>query len=221
MGELTIPVRYRAGLAKLGSLNDESFGKLREALEKCPPMASATQISSQVGSAASGVSADDIEKIVKSVCSLYAIRINYEIPPLRVASDVARSLMSTPEGKDANLDPQRLGERLKIMLEVESLSYAAKATSLRGDFSCLFCDAKVITDLRPVFGKPEERPLGALITNVLKLEYHERGVHKELYIALDSDDIATLKVVLKRAEAKNASLSEFLRSSGLPASELD
>lgn len=221
MSDLTIPIRYRAGLAKLGSLPDESFEKLRGALEKLPPMASASQISGQAGSAVSGVPAGDIEKILKSVCSLYAIRINYRVQPQRVASDVAKSLMSTTEAKDADVDPQKLELRLKTLLEVESLSYAAKATSLRGDFSCIFCDAKVITDLRPVFGKAEERPLGALITNILKLEYHEQGDHKELYFALSLDDIASLKKALERAETKNASLSEFLRSSGLPATELE
>ena len=221
MAGLTIPARYRIGLAKLGSLSDESFEKLHEAIEKCPPAVTAKDISSYAASVAPDIPASDVENIVKSVCSIYVIRLDYGIPAQRVASDVTEAMTSGTEGKDASLDAHRFEDRLKRLLEVESLSYVAKAKSLRGDFSCLFYDAKVITDLRPVFGKPEERPLGAIITHVLKLEYHEHGEHKELYIALDLGDIASLKAVLERAEVKNTSLSSFLRSSGLPATETE
>lgn len=218
MGNLRIPERYKSGLEKLRSLSDGTFQSLLAALEKCPPMIRVEDIAGHVAPSVPEIPQDDIEKVLRSICSICFVRIDVGIPAQRIASDVYDAMPSRAdeELKPSELRRQSLQERLEKLLELEPLSYAAKAMGLSGQFLCLFCDAKILTDLRPIFGKPEEEPVGAVITHTLKLGYHEHGDHKELYIALDPEDIATLKKVLERAESKAMSLGALVRKIGMP-----
>ncbi|MGA8029350.1 MAG: hypothetical protein WB992_19590 [Bryobacteraceae bacterium] len=104
---------------------------------------------------------------------------------------------------------------LKALLSIESLRLASKALGLKTDHERLFCGVKIITDIRPVFSNVQRKPTRVMIGHTLKLEYHENGVHKELYIALEPDDIPKLKTVLERAEAKAISLRDLCANVGL------
>ena len=86
---------------------------------------------------------------------------------------------------------------------------------MQRDHENSFCDAKILTDLRPVFGASAEvQPEGIVVTHTLKLEYHDdRGAHRKFYVALNQDDLETLRNVLERADKKANSLqalSEFI-----------
>jgi hypothetical protein len=52
--------------------------------------------------------------------------------------------------------------------------------------------------------------VGAVVVHSLKIVFHDAGSHSEIYLALDSADIAKLKAVLERAETKAASLKSLL-----------
>jgi hypothetical protein len=86
---------------------------------------------------------------------------------------------------------------------------------LKMDHQSILEDAKIVTDLRPVFDKPGERPLGAIITHTLKIVHHESGEHKELFFALDADDVLNLKRIAERALEKMSSLKDFIKSADI------
>jgi len=65
-------------------------------------------------------------------------------------------------------------------LSLKTLERAAKIEQLKADNQSIFYDAKILTDLRPVFDQPREPPIGFILTNMLKIVYHEFGEHKEL-----------------------------------------
>jgi hypothetical protein len=72
---------------------------------------------------------------------------------------------------------------------------------------------------RPVFGSdPAVRPVGAVLTHTLKIRYHEGDLrdHREFYVVLDSNDLDELRDIIQRAQTKDKSLRELLKSAQLP-----
>lgn len=216
MASLRIPEKYKSGLAAISSLPDSHFGKLLRAVEDCPAFVTVADIAAHVAQSVPEIDGNEVERILSSLCSLYTVRIDIGITVHRLASDVFDAMRLTAEEglKISTSEQQKFKDRLEKLLSADCLSYAAKAQGLRSDFACIFCDAKILTDLRPIFEKPEEHPTGAVITHTLKLVYHEGGNHKELYLALDLEDITELKKILDRAESKDKSLIPFLEEMG-------
>ncbi len=95
-------------------------------------------------------------------------------------------------------------ERMIRLLGIESLGTFAKAKDLQAENERTFCDARILTDLRPVFGKSiQDGPKGLVIVHLLKLGYHQdQGEHESFFVALDAEDLNTLKAVIERAEIK-------------------
>jgi hypothetical protein len=90
---------------------------------------------------------------------------------------------------------------------------ATKAYDLQTEGERTFCDARILTDLRPVFGKDiASGPAGMVIIHRLKLGYHNsEGEHRTFYIALDAEDLVTLKKAIDRAELKARSLKSIVK----------
>ena len=66
----------------------------------------------------------------------------------------------------------------------------SKADDLRTEDERVFCTAKILTDLRPVFGSHvEDGPHGMIVVHLLKIGYHS-GSEKlhEFFVSLDSGD---------------------------------
>ncbi len=91
------------------------------------------------------------------------------------------------------------------LLGAEAFTLTAKAQDLQTDDERTFCRARILTDLRPVFGTNiEDGPKGMVIIHLLKLGFHQASErhHDEFYVALDADDLQTLKKVVERAQSK-------------------
>src|SRR5262249_9184415 len=107
--------------------------------------------------------------------------------------------------------------RLERLLKIPVVATSAKVQRLRFEYPNVFRDAKIITDMRPIFEQPENRPVGCALSHTLKLTYHDRaGEHKDIYLALDGMDLEILKKAIKRAEMKATTLKSFLEVAGLP-----
>lgn len=218
MASLRIPERYRPGLAKLRSLEDESFDRLLAALQSSPQVARIEDISDDLSHKVPEIPKEDLNKMMAMLSSLYFVRVDDEISARRLASDVSYAVQLTSDEEPRLSEPERatFRDRLEKLLNIDSLGPVSKAVGVRADFPNLFCDAKIITDVRPIFGKPEDPPVGGVVTHTLRLGYHESREHKKLYVTLDEEDISNLKKVLARAELKAASLKAFLRKAGIP-----
>jgi len=77
--------------------------------------------------------------------------------------------------------------------------------------------ARVLTDLRPVFGAdPKQAPAAAVIIHNLKIAHQAGREIREFFVALDNQDLRKLQEVLERAVKKEASLSSVAEKAGLP-----
>ena len=97
------------------------------------------------------------------------------------------------------------------------MEHASKVEQLKSDHQAIFYDAKILSDIRPLFDNPDEPPIGAVISHTLKIVFHESGGdHKELYLALDAEDLEVLKKIAKRAESKLASIQSLIKTVNIP-----
>jgi hypothetical protein len=80
---------------------------------------------------------------------------------------------------------EKLKARFEKLLGIENIGLLSKAMRLQRDGERLFCDAKTLSDIRPVFhDDASSAPAGGVITHTLKLGYREGGEHKEFFIVL-------------------------------------
>jgi len=100
-------------------------------------------------------------------------------------------------------------------LGAEVFGIISKIDDLRTESQHVFCHARVVTDLRPVFGSDVQKgPMAILVTHNLKIAYHGSGgsgTH-ELYVSMDASDLSELKDVILRAEAKAKTLRPIVDS---------
>jgi hypothetical protein len=214
---LKIPDRHRPGVDVLASLSSEQFSELLNALKRAPSLSSSQELIAWVTPEVKSVPAEDVKSLVTTLTSLYALRVRAGVSPQQLATDVFEALRNDNDVKAEQ--EQEFASKLATLLTVETLSViATKAQELRSEFEHTFCDARILTDLRPVFGgNVEDTPTAMIIVHTLKLGYHDTdsAEHKELFIAIDEEDIAKLAEHLIRATKKEKTLKARLEVAGI------
>ena len=212
-----IPDRYRPGLAAIRSLDDEVFAELVVALDHAPRLARFSAFSSRLASEVKGLNKRQIDDIIALLFSLSLSRADAEIPAEKTATEVLDAMRASgrEDLKLSGEEESRLKSRISMLIDISSVKVSAKASRVSTDYPRTFCEAKILSDIRPVFDKPEEKPIGSMVCHTLRIDYHEGGEHKEFFIALDMDDLRELKKTIDRAETKTASLRSFLNASGI------
>jgi hypothetical protein len=212
-----IPEQYRSGFAKIKKLSHPELEALINALEKSPMGGGLKGIVSTVGEQVPSLKKEDVEQIARTLYSLYVVRADTDIPLSVFISELISAMRATGEGSLPLSEEEKneFQDRIAKLLSVDTLVVTSKVEQVRSDYAKTFCAAKILTDIRPIFAKPEETPLGVAITHTLKIEYHEGSEHKHFYVALDADDLQKVKKVLQRAEAKASSLRSLLKAANL------
>jgi hypothetical protein len=168
---------------------------------------------------AQSIDAVTLQKITAALLSLGMVLYDSDVDLETFVHDVVGA-MSEMVGVDQVIKPDEslvLEDRFQKLLDSPALKSASKSGVLRSDFPNTFCDAKILTDVRPIFGDdPRRPPPAAIITHTLKIEYHHSGnrKHGEFYVGLDGDDLETIARAIQRARDKSLSLRDLLEKSG-------
>ena len=211
MAKLNIPQRSREGLSKLLSLDEGLFDHLVPTLERQAPTVQII-INPSAVITVPGIDKGDLEKILRAVSALYMVYSSADVPLETFVTDVSEAV----EGFDAAVRSEKSKDRLRRILSVDSLASSSKALTLLTDQERTLHGVKILTDVRHAFqADPQKEPYGAVIVNVLKLTYHENDQHKDFYVALDGDDLASLRTALDRAEAKIKTLRREFETAGI------
>jgi hypothetical protein len=211
-----IPEPYRPGLAKIRKLTPEALSDIANAMATVAPGGGVKEMIAAVENVPS-VGKEDAIAIVRTLYSLYNYRASTEtllaefVPVLVAAMQASGDASFTLSEGEKDLFSQKLTR----LLGLGSLELSSKVEQLKTDYRSIFCDAKILTDLRPVFADPGAAPVGVAITYTLKIAYHEDGDHKELYFALDAEDLHKLRKVIDRAEVKASSLKSVIATANL------
>jgi len=229
VAKLNIPERYRPGLTMIRQLDADSVRAIKLALDGVQAQTtldegsvSGRNIEESVTSAVTTVpkmSKSDIRKITETLISLYGVKSAREISLEEFVEEISDALESLdPSGeKWPPAERKRLEQNLTTLLSADMFALVAKVVDLRTDDERVFCHARILTDLRPVFGsKVEDGPQAMVVVHLLKLGFHTAGEqHPEFFVSLDSDDLKTLKSLIDRAEAKARSLRSHLKNTRL------
>lgn len=218
MAELTVPEKQKSGLIKLLRLSDTSLDQIISAFDGIAPKFFPEELATQVMSKVEGVSSDDLLEIINMLLSLSSHRVHDDTPPEELAEQVIQALLEGSADAQSLLrsKQQTFRQRLVRLLKIETILVSAKASRILQSQENLFCSARILTDIRPVFGSdPSVPPNSAVMVHMLNLSFHHEGELKELYIAMDSLDIEQLREVLDRAELKTQSLKTLIKRAGV------
>lgn len=220
MAKFNIPERYRTGLAAIRTLDEKNVQEIRDALERIqnasdvesnpPDDVAVTAIVS-----ASGNKTANARQIAQTVAALYGVKSGRDISTEAFVDDICDAMEALPS-EDQRLPHSERGafrQKLLTILGAELFGLVAKVYDLATEDERVFCQARILTDLRPVFGpKLEEGPKAMIVMHLLKLAYHEGNhEHKNFYVTLDSEDLQALKKLIERAEFKAKSLKSAVR----------
>ena len=204
MAKLNIPERYRAGVSKIRRLDERTVQEIRKALDQPPeesPPKSGNGIevprdpdSASIAAVRSVATLNVAEfgQIAESLAGLYTARSVRDVPIADFVEDVCDAMEVLPqeEMRLPHSEREQFKEKLRTLLGSEFFSIVAKAYDLATE-ERTFCSARILTDLRPVFGaRVEDGPQAMVVLHTLKLVYHEGSKrHEEFFVALDGDDL--------------------------------
>src|SRR5262249_4817080 len=148
----------------------------------------------------------DAKEIAKAIVALYAVKSIREASAEQFAEYVSEAMESLPDESLRLPSAQRedFKHKLEILMGSDLLGLASKVQDLATEDERQYCSARILTDLRPVFGATiNEGPKAMVVVHMLKLAYHQSSEkHQQFYVSLDADDLAALKALIDRAEAK-------------------
>lgn len=211
-----IPDSRKAALLSLSELSDACVKELFSALAQVPPGLYGPQLPVQVAADVKTAEPKVIESIVDTLLSLYPAMISANESVDEFVEKVVETI-SVP-GK-TQIDGTKISDlrtNLRKLLKVPSISLGAKATSVLFENERSLVNARILTDIRPVFELESANVGGALVIHTLKLEYYSDGDGaKEFFVSLDSDDIDTLILKLERAKQKAEKLKGVLSAASV------
>lgn len=222
MAELTIPREYRQGFAELLRLAKKDHAQeLLSALHEVRPVRSRTALRAELGSRVEGIEPSALPEVVDTLISLFTVRDSLNVPAPEVAATMADAVNRS--GFDDLALPDKESREsfeavLVRVLGIEPLEVAAKAINLVYEQDHLVHGTpRVLTDVRPIFDSDGIDPSmrGAMVTYTVKFEYHEGRDVKEMFAALNAEQVDGLIQALERAKSKAGTLERWVRDSDI------
>jgi hypothetical protein len=224
VAKLNIPERYQAGVALISHLDDQSVQDIRNALDsildaktRSDDIASGKMLDELVTAAITSSSKKSIlnfDRIAEALVVLYGAKSVKDISVEEFADKVCDAMehLDSPQSRVPKTEREQFKRKLIILLGADVFGIATKIVDLRTDDERVFCQARILTDLRPVFGpRIEDGPQAMVVVHLLKLGFHSASQkHQEFFVSLDADDLQTLRNLIDRAEAKAKSLEGSL-----------
>jgi hypothetical protein len=213
---LEIPKEDSGVIVTIKALTPAMFEKFVIALKNAPIISDPREMAAHISREVPSIALGRLASMLETMYTLYHIRELSGVRPARFLEDLIEALS---ERSELNLNPKDLPKfkaMLARLMSIEVLNTVSKAARLQRDGERLYCNAKILSDIRPVFSHdPTLRPLGAVLTHTLKIGFHEGGEHQEFHVVLDVDDLLALSEVIYRAQAKDKTLRKLLKESKL------
>jgi hypothetical protein len=213
LSNVRVPALHRPALRLVAELSDDALARLQRALGADGTAASSADLVTRLRKEVPELDSVGADIFISMLFSIIGLHTTHSWS----FEDLANSLS---QSKDLDLEeaPRTvLATRLIEILGIKSLVTVAKAVDVAGEQSHVFHIARIVTDIRPVFGDdPESAPLGAVVVHTLVLEYHDvDGRIKSFYLGLSDTDLRMLDDALARAKSKSNTLRSFLDRAGL------
>jgi hypothetical protein len=213
---LRIPEEDTPAISAIQTLSARSTDELISAINSAPLTADLGTLAKSIAPKVPWIPAERLRHVLETLYTLYYIRETSGVNRATFLEDVVDSIQHS-SAKVAKKDISKLRSIFKKILDIEAFNTVSKAARLQRDGERLYCDAKILSDIRPVFrSSPTARPVAAVVTHTLKVGYHEGSDHKEFHVILDSGDLVALSELVGRAMAKDKTLRGLLEDAKLP-----
>lgn len=207
---LTVPSVFADALMPLRDMDDDQFGRLLDAANVALNGATA------FASCASETTDLEQQQAQHLLDALIAVVIFAEESGENI-KDVIRDLSETSSEDAKEPDSQRLRARIASLVEHEQVKILHKSVAVSLEHDRLYMDSRIITDIRPVFSdEVRDGVKGAMLTHVLRIDALHAGQRESYYVALDKQDLASLKSAVLRAEEKDMELQATLEVAKIP-----
>lgn len=205
-----IPVRHREPLALVASMSVERFEALRSCLGPVDGDLLTPRVVDEIASRVEV--ADEAGMLLDSLIGAWAFGQDAELTSAVAANEVAASNLLDLDG------PQRqtLADRLSSLFDTPTLGLLAHASSLRAEDVYSYCTARILSDLRPMFGSGGDiAPSATIVRHTLKFEVHVDGRIESIVIAVNDRALKELAESVERAIHKGDLLREIAHQAGL------
>jgi hypothetical protein len=210
---VSIPEIYRTPLVKIASMPEAEVVELREALSSIGVTLKPLNLTAQVRGQIKRPS-PELDDIVQVLVGLSSARAGSDVSIEEFSKDVAKS-MTRRKDAPKDYDESVFEKTLSSLLGIESLALSARAAEIQHDYERVFASARIVSDIRSVFGTSNIDPVGAMIVHNLKITFFEEGRVREAFFALDNADLIVLRQVIDRAELKTPKLETMIKTSGV------
>lgn len=209
-----------ARLRRLASLTDDQFAEILDVLEnKVSTLAASEALLEAAGEMTLSAPVEAVA-IAEATFPLLFTFVADGNRPAEVVSAVLRSLRS-----DKSVPPKDirvLKGRLAAIVGSKPLALKAKGAALVMTRGTLLTGAKIITDVRPVFGAQAASSVDAFtVIHTLVLDVLKDGRQKAIHVAIDRTDLDALKKAIDRAETKDKAISKWVDSTGVARIQVD
>jgi len=226
MASFSIPKQIIAGFTIVATMPEETFNELISALNNVPLKMLQHRVIDLSGLRLTTLSPEDTKAMSDAFAPLYRSMAGGDIEPTQYAKDIVASV--SEESRDdadwvrSENQLSRFKERLIRLLTIPSLQLIAKAHDVLLEHAQTFSSARIISDIRPVFGaNVEESPTAAVIVHMLNLVYFQAGERREFVVALDTKDIQGLLDICERAKKKTNKLQLVIASANMTYIEVE
>ena len=218
---LSIPDEALPDLKQIADLEDESFDALLAVVGEVGATLTWSQMQQKVAEKVASSHKSDGTLLLRPTFNLYRWKQKTGSSPQQVADAVIDSSLVSESEDFSDERKEKLRERVALLLNLDkTLGVTAKAIDVMTEHERIFCTARIISDLRPVFAGKEDEASAAVIIHNLQIGFHHCGKHQEFYVALDTADIRKLKDCIARAEQKETALKTILSKSETPYLEV-
>jgi len=221
MSKIIIPKSAYAAIQHLIHFSVPDFDAFLDALSKAEPSLNQDNFWKHVAKHVNRVDQSVIESILHEIFQMDDARVDAATDGLGLnefAEAVAEAAASSKsevfpfEEGDGKILKDRL---VRIFEGNKGLKITMKAMGVMVDQDHIFSHARILTDIRPVFNNNGDSVDAAVIVHNLRIHYVENSDRKDFYVALDTNDIQSLREVLDRADAKAKCLQGLMKTSGV------
>jgi len=217
MATLNIPDEALPDLTRIVELDQGFFDSFLASVKETAPTLTRGQFVNKIVATLPAASKSDLAAILRATVALYQFKEKSDLSSEELADAVVESPLISTSEKFSDEAKRILRTRLSGLFDLDkSLGVTSKAVDVMTEHERTFCNARILSDIRPVFVQDLEDAAGAVIVHNLQIGFHQYGKHQEFYFALDSDDLQSLKKIIDRAEKKELALERMLRKSETP-----
>ncbi len=208
---LEIPEADRVLLKRWLITNEEPLEQLLSALAAAAPTLRRSTLAKSVAQT-TGLEQPKVEDALRVL-----IRLSRSISLWDKDDAAIPTLFSTIMGTSLN-DAEKLvafESNVRKVVALRSVEVTGKAAAIMTNNTNTFCSARTVSEVRPIFSDDTLKAEAAVIVHQLKIVYHTGPdlKLKEILVALDTSDLASLKSAIDRALKKDTEIAKLLPES--------